>query len=190
MKDFYDILGVPPDASADEIRRMYHKLSKKYHPDANAADPDLRQWADARMKELNEAYDTLKEPDRRARYNLVQGYSRPHPENESADSHAPGWGKTVAQWRESYIWRSAGVNAAIFGLFGLTRGVQGAISGAIMGAMFGAMMANVRLMGLPPAVTNGMIAGMLMGALLRLSIPGIIGGGLLGGLIGWWLGRR
>ncbi|MCP4644717.1 MAG: molecular chaperone DnaJ [bacterium] len=63
-KDFYDLLGVSRDASADEIRRAYLKLAHKYHPDKTGGD----KVAEDKLKEINEAYDTLKNPDKRSRY--------------------------------------------------------------------------------------------------------------------------
>ncbi|GAA3188129.1 molecular chaperone DnaJ [Lentilactobacillus kefiri] len=62
-KDYYDILGVSKDASDDEIKHAYRKLSKKWHPDINKA-PN----AEAKFKEINEAYETLSDPQKRANY--------------------------------------------------------------------------------------------------------------------------
>lgn len=62
-KDYYDVLGVSKDASDDEIKHAYRKLSKKWHPDINKA-PD----AEEKFKEINEAYETLSDPQKRANY--------------------------------------------------------------------------------------------------------------------------
>lgn len=62
-KDLYDILGVTKDASKDEIRKAYRKLSKKYHPDINDA-PD----AEDKFKEVAQAYETLSDESKRASY--------------------------------------------------------------------------------------------------------------------------
>jgi molecular chaperone DnaJ len=63
-QDFYDILGVSKTASADELKRAYRKLAMKYHPDRNAGD----KTAEQKFKDLNEAYDVLKDDQKRAAY--------------------------------------------------------------------------------------------------------------------------
>ena len=62
-KDYYKVLGVARDAGQDEIKRAYRKLARKYHPDvSDEAD------AEARFKEVGEAYEVLKDPEKRAAY--------------------------------------------------------------------------------------------------------------------------
>jgi molecular chaperone DnaJ len=63
-QDFYDILGVSKSANADELKRAYRKLAMKYHPDRNAGD----KTAEQKFKDLNEAYDVLKDDQKRAAY--------------------------------------------------------------------------------------------------------------------------
>ena len=63
-KNYYDILGVKKDADEKQIKQAFRKLAKQYHPDANPDDPQ----AEAKFKELNEAYEVLSDPEKRAQY--------------------------------------------------------------------------------------------------------------------------
>lgn len=64
-KDYYEILGVPRTASQDDIKKAYRKLARKYHPDVN---PTNRAEAEAKFKEISEAYHVLSNSERRAQY--------------------------------------------------------------------------------------------------------------------------
>ena len=65
-RDYYEVLGVAKGASEDEIKKAYRALAKKYHPDANKDDKS----AEAKFKEINEAYSVLSDKEKRAQYDL------------------------------------------------------------------------------------------------------------------------
>ena len=66
-KDYYSILGVSKDATADDLKRAYRKLAKQYHPDAQHTEEDKKK-AEAKFKEINEAYSVLSDENKRAQY--------------------------------------------------------------------------------------------------------------------------
>ena len=70
---YYGLLGLHPSASAIKIRRSYRELSKLYHPDTTDLPPAV---ATAKFQQLNNAYATLSNPERRLAYDLKIGYSR------------------------------------------------------------------------------------------------------------------
>ncbi|OZI67094.1 DnaJ C-terminal domain-containing protein [Bordetella genomosp. 11] len=82
FKDYYDILGVTRDVGEDDLRRAYRKLARQYHPDVSKeAD------AEVRMRDINEAYDVLRDAEKRAAYdNLAAGVSA-----NGAHRPPPGW---------------------------------------------------------------------------------------------------
>ncbi|MBC7444329.1 MAG: DnaJ domain-containing protein [Polaromonas sp.] len=66
FKDYYTVMGLARDAAPDEIKRAYRKLSRKYHPDVSK-----EKDADARFKQLGEAYEVLKDPEKRTAYDQL-----------------------------------------------------------------------------------------------------------------------
>src|SRR5215469_7041473 len=66
-KDYYKVLGVQRNASQDEIKKTFHKLALKHHPDVNPGD----KKAEARFKEISEAYEVLSDPEKRQKYDTL-----------------------------------------------------------------------------------------------------------------------
>src|SRR5512147_1392120 len=79
FKDYYQTLGVARDATAEDLKKAFRKLARKYHPDVSK-EPD----AETRMKELNEAFAVLSDPEKRAAYDQLGNSYR-----AGQDFHAP-----------------------------------------------------------------------------------------------------
>lgn len=88
MRSPYDILGVKPGASESEIRKAYHKLAKKLHPDVNPGDAR----AESRFKDVNAAYDLLSDPAKRARFDRGEIDAEGHETFAHAGAHAGAHG--------------------------------------------------------------------------------------------------
>lgn len=78
MKNYYEILEVSPKASAEEIKKAYRKLARKYHPDVNPGNKE----AEEKFKEINEAYNILIDESKRKNYDdKINGTDEPRKEN-------------------------------------------------------------------------------------------------------------
>jgi curved DNA-binding protein len=95
-KDYYQILGVPRNASAEDIKKAYRKLAMQYHPDRNPGD----KQAEERFKEMNEAYQVLSDPQKRTRYDqLGDSYSQWQQQGTPGNFN---WGQWTAQPGSGY----------------------------------------------------------------------------------------
>lgn len=82
-RDYYEVLGVDRNAGQEEIKKAFRKLARKYHPDMNKEDPS----AEAKFKEINEAYEVLSDPEKRRRYDQF-GHAA---EGPAGSGGAGGW---------------------------------------------------------------------------------------------------
>ena len=93
-QDYYELLGVGRTASPDDIKKAFRKLAMQYHPDRNQGD----ESSERKFKEVNHAYDILKDPEKRAAYDLRVSPSSPRfelevcnfrwPDDSSEERHA------------------------------------------------------------------------------------------------------
>ena len=91
-KDYYDILGVKRDAGADEIKTAYRRLARKYHPDVSK-----EKNAEEKFKEMAEAYETLKDPEKRAAYDQLGRH-----QSGEEFRPPPDWGKHFAEGQGAF----------------------------------------------------------------------------------------
>lgn len=97
-KDYYKIMGVAKDATQDKIKRSYHKLARKFHPDVSK-----EKDAEKRFKEVGEAYEVLKDPEKRKAYDQLgsnwkagqQGFQPPPGWNAGFEFHTGGFTDNV-----------------------------------------------------------------------------------------------
>jgi len=101
-RDYYELLGISRNASAEDIKKAYKRLAKKYHPDVNKGDGK----AEERFKEVSEAYHALSNPDTRKQYDLFGHSAQPGGTGFGGRAGGPGGSRT-------YTWSSAGPGGGV-----------------------------------------------------------------------------
>lgn len=115
-KDYYQIIGVARDATQDDIKRAYRKLARKYHPDVSK-EPD----AEVRFKEVGEAYEVLKDPEKRAAYDNLGSRWKSGQEFQPP----PEWGQGFEFHGNDFAQSTASQFSSFFeALFGRNHGGQ------------------------------------------------------------------
>jgi curved DNA-binding protein len=127
FRDYYEVLGVDRTAKQEEIQRAYRKLARKFHPDVNKA-PD----AEDKFKEINEAYEVLKDPEKREKYDQLGA----HWKDGQDFRPPPGWethfdfGRGAGPGQTEFHWGGTGGFSDFFeALFGGARGRGGPFGG-------------------------------------------------------------
>jgi curved DNA-binding protein len=105
FKDYYNIMGINREATQDDIKRAYRKLARKYHPDVSK-----ESNAEARFKEIGEAYEVLKDPEKRAAYDQLgtnwqsgQEFQPPPGWNQGFEFHGGGFTQADASQFSSFF---------------------------------------------------------------------------------------
>jgi molecular chaperone DnaJ len=130
-KDFYAVLGVKKDVSEADLKKTYRKLARQYHPDSNAGDAK----AEARFKEISEAYSVLSDPEQRTEYDQVRAMGSGARFTSGAPGQAGGFedvfGSMFGQGNRRAGYQQNGFEDLLGGMFG--NGGFGRTSGGYQG---------------------------------------------------------
>jgi curved DNA-binding protein len=104
FKDYYATLGVPKTASAKEVKQAFRKMARKYHPDVNPGDKS----AEARFKEINEAYEVIGDPEKRKKYDELGSNWKMYEQAQHAGGAGASGGFDPRQWNPDFGGGSGG----------------------------------------------------------------------------------
>lgn len=122
FKDYYAALGVSESATPEEIKKAYRKLARKYHPDVSK-----EKDADTKFKDVGEAYEVLKDPEKRAEYDQLRKYGA---SGDGSFERPPGWRSASGFGGGGYTEADAGQFSDFFEeIFGGRRGGPGGFGG-------------------------------------------------------------
>ncbi|AOY86740.1 cytochrome C biogenesis protein [Marinobacter salinus] len=138
FKDYYAVLGVSESASPEEIKKAYRKLARKYHPDVSKEED-----SDEKFKDLGEAYEVLKDPEKRAEYDQLRKYGA---RADGSFEPPPGWQSASGFGGGGYTEADAGQFSDFFEqIFG--GGRRGGFSGGGFGDAGGGFRQSMRMRG-------------------------------------------
>jgi molecular chaperone DnaJ len=134
-KDFYKVLGVDKDVTPAELKKVYRKLARKYHPDSNPGDAA----AEAKFKEISEAHSVLGDPEQRKEYDAVRAmgggarFTAPGGGGQSGGFEDVFGGMFGGGRQQSYTFQQGGFDDILGGMFGGQGGGFGSPSGGFRG---------------------------------------------------------